>query len=251
MSHKWQNNGEEWLAWSFCMGYVLLCMGKHRNYHNALFMVIHCFIFPSLIFLVSYSRWSEKKDIGFGKRNTTFIAWGMLLYICCLPLSCLRYSFHLSVLPTSGGVCPFLCSLQCWGSWDKVWWWVMSWRPGVRKRKLIQENLWINCMVWMSIDPKPQFETKNIISNYTYSLRQLIYYKLFILLYCYYLQRFHFSFYITSWKWEKPGFYLWNFLTEKIQCLFQNEVHFQIILRGGDEITIYWFKLSFSMTILW
>lgn len=117
------------------------------------------FIFPSLIFLVSYSRWSEIKDIGFGKRNNIYCMRNAPLY-CCLPLSCLRYSFHLSVLPTSGGVCPFLCSLQCWGSCDKVWWWVMSWRPGVRKRKLMQENLWINCMVWMSINPKPQFETK-------------------------------------------------------------------------------------------
>lgn len=98
MSHKWQNNGEEWLAWSFCMGYVLLCMGKHRNYHNALFMVIHCFIFPSLIFLVSYSRWSEKKILGSGKETQhllheecSFIFAVCLFHVWDIAFTCLCY----------------------------------------------------------------------------------------------------------------------------------------------------------------
>lgn len=63
------------------MGYVLLCMGKHRNYHDALFYGNTLFIFPSLIFLVSYSRWSEIKDIGFGKRNNIYCMRNAPLYL--------------------------------------------------------------------------------------------------------------------------------------------------------------------------
>lgn len=39
------------------------------------------FIFPSLIFLVSYSRWSEIKDIGFGKRNNIYCMRNAPLYL--------------------------------------------------------------------------------------------------------------------------------------------------------------------------